>query len=237
MRLNIIYDEIPFSGFRCISMDIRGFGNSSRPIHGYTYDRLADDVHQVIEAFGLDRITMLGHCMGGAIAVRYMTRYKQEHVKNLILCGAMVPSLVRRSNFNYGVSIDSINELIRDSYNNRPQMLTQYIDLCFFQFVNEPLANWFLYLGLRTAGYAAIQTAIMFRDSVLFDDLPKITVSTLILHGVHDHVVPYALAHIMKNGIANSQLIPFEESGHMLFYEEKQKFNQTVMNFINKPEP
>lgn len=231
------YDEIPFAGFRCISMDIRGFGNSSKPINGYMYDRLADDVHQVIETLGLNRITILGHCMGGAIAVRYMARYNQEHVKNLILCGAMVPSLVRRSDFNYGVSIDSINELIQDAKNNRPEMLARYGDLCFFQFVTDSLANWFLHLGLQAAGYAAIHTAITFRDSVLLDDLPKIKVSTLILHGVHDRVVPYSLASIMKNKIANSNLIAFEESGHMLFYEEKRKFNRTVMDFINKPEP
>lgn len=229
------YDVIPYQNIRCIGMDIRGFGKSSRPINGYTYDRLAEDLHQVIETLNLNNITLVGHSLGAAIAIRYMANYNQAHVSRLVLAGAAAPSLVRRENFNYGNSESTIDDLINEAYRNRPQMITSFSNMCFFQFVTDALTNWFLNLGLEAAGYSTIRSAITLRDEVLFDDLPKITVPTLIIHGVHDRVAPYPLAVILKQRIANSTMLPFEESGHMPFYEEKTKFNQAVLNFINKP--
>ena len=229
------YNEIPFQNIRCIGLDTRGFGKSARPIHGYTYDRLADDIHEVIKAMNLDNITLLGHSMGAAIAIRYMAKYNQKHVKNLILVGAAAPSLVRQDNFNFGVAKSSIDDLIHDAYQNRPQMLTTFSNMCFFQFATDSLTNWFLNLGLEAAGYSTIQCAMTFRDEVLFQDLPKITVPTLIIHGVHDRVAPYALAMVLRQAIANSTVIPFETSGHLPFYEEKRKFNKSVIDFVNKP--
>lgn len=229
------YDELPFKNFRCIGLDTRGFGKSARPIDGYTYDRLADDLHQVIQSMNLNNTTLLGHSMGAAIAIRYMAKYNQEHVKNLILVGATAPSLTRQNNFNYGVAKSSIDDLIKDAYDNRPQMLTTFSNMCFFQFATDSLTQWFVNLGLWAAGYSTIQCAMTFRNETLFEDLPKITVPTLLIHGVHDKVAPYALAMVLRQTIANSTVLPFETSGHMPFYEEKTKFNKSVIDFVNKP--
>lgn len=229
------YDVIPYENVRCIGIDMRGFGKSSRPISGYSYDSLADDLHQILEQLNLDNVTLVGHSIGGAVAIRYMARYNQTHVGRLVLVGAAAPSLIRRENFNFGSSKSTIDDLISETYRNRPQMLTSFSNTCFFQFVTDALTNWFLNLGLEAAGYSTLQTAITLRDEVLFDDLPKITVPTLIIHGVHDRVAPYSLAIILKQSIVNSTMIPFEESGHMTFYEEKAKFNRSLLDFINKP--
>ncbi|HAU85963.1 MAG TPA: alpha/beta hydrolase [Lachnospiraceae bacterium] len=229
------YNELPNRNVRCIGVDTRGFGKSSRPISGYDYDSLADDIHAVIESLNLNHIILAGHSMGGAIAIRYMSRYNQAHVKQLVLIGAAAPSLIRRKGFNFGTAKSSIDDLIEQASTNRPQMLSNFSNMCFFQFVTDALTNWFSFLGLQAAGYATILCAITFRDEVLFEDLPKITVPTLIIHGVHDRIASYSLALILKQSIRNATILPFEQSGHMPFYEEKQKFNQALLDFIKKP--
>jgi non-heme chloroperoxidase len=64
------------------------------------------------------------------------------------------------------------------------------------------------------------------------DDLKKITVPTLILHGIHDQVCLYPLAEVMHSVITSSKLVPFEMSGHGLFYEERDKLNKELVEFI-----
>ena len=66
----------------------------------------------------------------------------------------------------------------------------------------------------------------------MFSDLGKICVPTLILHGIHDKVCLFPLAEVMKRGIKNSKLVPFEDSGHGLFWEEHDKFNKELIQFI-----
>ncbi|MBR3772226.1 MAG: alpha/beta hydrolase [Clostridium sp.] len=226
------YDVIPYEDVRCLGMDTRGFGESSRPINGYDYDRLADDVLQVIETLGLEDITLCGHSMGGAIAVRYLSRHNLAHVKKLGLFGAAVPSLVRTDTFPFGGSPETIDLLFRDTYENRPQMLKTFGSLCFYQPVPESLLNWLSFLSFQATGYATLQGLRTLRYETLFDDLPKITIPTIIMHGVHDRIAPYSLAKYMNDRIENSLLVPFEASGHMLFYEEKTKFNDFFLEFV-----
>lgn len=76
------YDQLPKLGFRCIGIDLRGFGKSDKPWTGYTYDRLADDVRVVIENLRIDNITLAGHSMGGAIAIKYMARHRDTRFVN-----------------------------------------------------------------------------------------------------------------------------------------------------------
>lgn len=226
------YDVLPYQDVRCLGMDTRGFGESSKPIHDYDYDRLADDVLAVIETLGLEDITLCGHSMGGAIAVRYLARHNQAHVKKLALCGAAVPSLVRTDTFPFGESPNAIDDLIRATYENRPEMLNTFGSYSFFQFVTGSMLNWLSFLGFQAAGYSTLKCLETLRHETLFDDLTKITIPTIIMHGVHDRVAPYSLAKVMNENIVNSILIPFETSGHLLFIEEKTKCNSILLDFI-----
>ncbi|MFE5321905.1 alpha/beta fold hydrolase [Paenibacillus sp. NPDC056579] len=64
--------------------------------------------------------------------------------------------------------------------------------------------------------------------------MSQIKQPTLILHGVKDQTVPFAVAEALHKGIKNSKLVPFENSGHGVFYDEKDKYNQEILNFVNK---
>lgn len=227
------FNQLPKMGYRCIGIDQRGFGESDKPFTGYDYDRLSDDVRCVVEALKLKNFILAGHSTGGAIAIRYMARHKEHEVSKLALFAAAAPSLIQRKYFPYGLPKEAVNEIIQGTYNDRPKMLRGFGDMFFFQHITEPFADWFLQLGLQAAGWstAAIANTWLGEES-LFSDLGKIRVPTLILHGIHDKVCLFPLAEAQKQGIKNSKLIAFEDSGHGLFYDQRDKFNKELIKFI-----
>ncbi|MEH6992788.1 alpha/beta hydrolase [Neobacillus drentensis] len=226
------FNILPSMGFRCIGIDIRGFGKSDKPFDGYSLDRLADDLRSIVDALRLQSFTLVGHSVGGAISTRYMARHNGFGVSKLVLAAAAVPSVTIRPNFPYGLPKEEITELIEQTYSDRPKMLREFGDTFFFQYLTEPFADWFFQLGLEAAGYSTAKVATTFRDEDLFSDLGKIQVPTLILHGKHDKVCLPQLAIAMKQGINNSKLIWFDLSGHGLFWEERDKFNLELTKFI-----
>jgi non-heme chloroperoxidase len=215
-------------------MDTRGFGNSSKPYTGYTYNRIADDIRNVVNALKLNNFVLGGHSMGGAAAIRYMTRYKGYGVTKLALFGAAAPSLTMRPGFPYGQTKEAVTQIIEGTLKDRPQMLRDVAPLFFYKPIAQPQSDWFFQLGFEAAGWATAKCAMTFRDEALFNDLEMIRVPTLILHGIHDKVCYYPLAEVMHQMIANSTLVPFENSGHSLFYEEQDKFNNELMQFIGR---
>ena len=229
------FDQLPKLGYRCIGIDTRGFGNSDKPWGGYDYDRLADDVRCVVEALKLQDITLVGHSTGGAIAIRYMSRYNGYGVSKLVLCAAAAPSLIQRPYFPHGLPKEAVDEIIQGTYNDRPKMLREFGDMFFFRHVTEPLSDWFFQLGLEASGWGtALIANTWLGEENLFSDLGKISVPTLILHGIHDKVCLFPLAEAQKQGIKNSKLVPFEYSGHGLFYDQRDKFNKELTEFIEK---
>lgn len=226
------YNYLLQLGYRCIGMDMRGFGNSDKPLTGYDYNRLADDVRCVVEALGLQDITMGGHSTGGAVAIRYMARHNGLGVSKLALFASAAPSLIQRPNFPYGLKKEDVNQIIQATFNDRPNMLRDFGEKFFHQKVSQPFSDWFFQLGLQAASWSTIAVANTWLAEELFYDLAKIQVPTLILHGVHDQIALYQLALVQKQGIKNSILIPFEKSGHGLFFDERDKFNFELTRFI-----
>ncbi len=226
------FDHLPAMGYRCIGIDIRGFGKSSRPWDGYSYDRLADDIRVIIDTLGLEDITLAGHSMGGAISIRYMARHGGHKVAKLALIGAAAPIFTTRSDFPYGKTIEEVNKLIEDTYADRPNMLRNFGDSFFARYLTESFIEWFQGLGLEASGNATAKCLVSLRDEDLRQDLLMIHVPTAIFHGKQDKVCPYVLAELMYAVIKNSMLIPFNYSGHGLFYCELEKFNHELAQFI-----
>ncbi|MFL0195851.1 alpha/beta fold hydrolase [Clostridium sp. WILCCON 0269] len=228
------FNILPKNGYRCIGIDQRGFGKSDKPFTGYDYNRLADDVRHVVGTLQLKDFTLAGHSTGGAIAVRYMSRYKEYGVSKLALFAAAAPSLIKRPNFPYGLDEKTVTNIINQTYDDRPKMLSDFGDIFFFQYITKSFAEWFLSLGLKAASWATIAVANTWIQEVLFRDLSSITVPTLILHGIHDKVVPFQLGEVQNKSIRDSRLIPLEYSGHGAFYDQKNKFNEELMKFIEE---
>ncbi len=228
------FNQLPKLGYRCIGIDTRGFGNSDKPWGGYDYNTLADDVKGVVDALKLQNFTLGGHSTGGAIAIRYMARHNGHGVAKLALFDAAAPSLIKRPNFPYGIDKDTVLQIIKGTYNDRPKMLRDFGDIFFYQRITEALADWFFQLGLQAAGWSTAAIANTWLNEVLFYDLETINVPTLIIHGIHDKVVPFPLGEIQKQNIKNSRLIPFRYSGHATFYDERDKFNDELVKFVEE---
>ncbi|RDW20903.1 alpha/beta fold hydrolase [Oceanobacillus chungangensis] len=226
------FNILPGQGYRCIGIDIRGFGKSDKPWDGYSYDRLADDIRYVVETLGLQNFTLAGHSVGGAIVIRYMARHHGYGVAKLALFAAAAPSFTEQPGFPYGLKKSDVDQLIQQTYQDRPQMLSNFTEMFFYQKLTKAFSDWFFQLGLEAAGYATVSLAISLRDETLFNDLGKVQVPTLILQGVHDRVCLPPIASALHQGIRNSKLVWFEKSGHGLFWEEKDKFNRELLNFI-----
>ena len=224
-------EQLPKMGFRCLAMDTRGFGRSDRPWGGYDYNRLADDVRAVIDTFSLDNITLAGHSMGGAIALHYVARHNGHGVGRLALFGAAAPTFVKRPDFPCGHTRDEVSGLIEMGYNDRPSLLRTFGSMFFFQYVRSSLEDWFYDLGLQAAGWSTMACLTTLKDSTLFGDLGRVRLPTLIMHGVHDRVCPFQLGEAQHQGIRGSVLVPFEQSGHGLFWEQREKFNSELAGF------
>jgi len=217
------FDVLPAMGYRCIGIDWRGFGKSDKPMGGYHFNRLADDIRTVVGVLKLDHFTLVGHSTGGAIAIRYMSRYNNYGVSNLVLVDAAAP---------IGFTTDTANRFLAQALNDRPKMMREVTDTFFFQYITCPFSEWFFQLGLQAAGWSTAAIIIALRDEKLYADLQKILVPTLIVHGVHDKVIPFAQAQELNRKIRNAQLVPFHYSGHGPFWEERDKFNQLLRQFI-----
>jgi non-heme chloroperoxidase len=217
------FDVLPSMGYRCIGIDWRGFGKSDKPMNGYNYNRLADDIRAVVGALQLNNFTLAGHSTGGAIAIRYMARYNGYGVSKLILIDAAAPT---------GFTAETASTFLAEALNDRPKMIRRVTETFFFQYISDPFSNWFFQMGLQAAGWSTAAIIVTLRDEKLDADLPKISVPTLIIHGIHDKVIPFAQAQVLNQQIKNSKLVPFQYSGHGPFWEERDKFNQLMAQFI-----
>jgi non-heme chloroperoxidase len=226
------FNILPSMGYRCIGMDIRGFGQSDKPWDGYSYDRLSDDVRSVVEALGLQDFTLAGHSVGGAICTRYMGRHLGYGVSKLALFAAAAPSFTSRAGFPYGLMRKDVSSLIQQIYYDRPSMLGELTKMFFYQHLTKEFSDWFFNLGLDASSYATIKLLTTLRDETLFSDIKKIKVPTLILHGMHDQICLPPLATALHQTIKTSKLVWFAHSGHGLFWEEKNKFNRELVEFI-----
>ncbi|KAA9029963.1 alpha/beta fold hydrolase [Niallia endozanthoxylica] len=218
-QLNVL----PELGFRCIGIDLRGFGKSDKPWHGYDYNRMADDIWMVIRTLQLQNITLVGHSMAGAISIRYMARYNGFGVFKLVLVDAAAPT---------GFTEETASQLFTKASNDRPNMLEDVADIFFYKNTTSPFTEWFIDLGLEAASWSTLKTIISLKDENVAPDLAHISVPTLIIHGIHDQVIPFSQSQLLHQSIRNSHVLPFKYSGHGPVWEEKDKFNKALVAFI-----
>lgn len=220
------------AGYRIVSMDLRGFGNSDETAKGYSYEQFATDLYYVICTLNLTNFDLLGFSMGGAIVTKYMSMYQGYGVSKLCLCDAAVPSYNKSRNNPYGQTLEDTNQLIQLGYQDRPA-LNQYFGTIFFaKSPSVPFKNWIQNLNDSASGIGEMESLISLRDEEVYEDLRCIQVPTGIFHGKEDKICPFNMAKIVHQTIRNSKLFGFENAGHGAFYDVKEQFNKELIGFL-----
>lgn len=226
--------HLPKQGYRCIGITLRGFGKSSKPWGEYNYDVFADDIKKVLEALELRDVTLAGHSMGGAIALHYMARHKSERISKLALFGAAAPSFTKRPGFPYGLEPSAVDGFIESCYADRAKLNEDFGKIFFLdkKTASPKLREWLQNMGMEASPHATAACLAALKNSDLRDDLARVNVPTMIFHSTQDKICLFELAEAMSAGIKGAKLVRFEKSGHGLFYEEQNKFNIELINFV-----
>lgn len=230
------YKALMNKNFRAIGICLRGFGKSDKPYGAYDYDVHASDIKIVLDKLDVNDAVLLGFSMGGAIALRYVSKYNGAHVSKLVLCGAAVPLWTQRPDFKYNLLVSDVDELIKLNDKDRPQLLDNFAKIfsASEDALNSGIGAWLNAIGLSASSYATAECLVALRDTDLRDDMLKVTLPTLIMHGRNDKICSFDLAKQMKLGLKNSEIIVFEKSGHSMFLEETDKFNSELIKFAKK---
>jgi non-heme chloroperoxidase len=229
--------ELHKNGYRCIGIDLRGFGRSDKPWTGYDYNIFADDIKQVMTTLNLQKVTLVGFSMGGAIVMHYVAKYFSELVSKVVFMGAAAPCFTKREGYPYGLEKSACDALISQSLQDRPKMVSDFGKI-FFSSENsqsKEMAEWLFSINMEASPHATVQCLQELRDADLRNDMKLVSQRNLpvaIFHGVHDKICPFDFAKVMNEGIKGSRIVQFQESGHGLNIEEKKKANEELMKFI-----
>lgn len=230
------YHALINNNFRVLGITLRGFGKSDKPYGVYDYAVLARDIKTVLSILEINDAVMVGFSMGGSIAIQYIKKYKGAHVAKLALCGAAAPRWTQHKDFQYNLPPSAVDELIALCAKDRPQLLANFEKLfsATETSLNEGIRSWLKGIGLSASPYASMQCLMALRDTDLRAELKDIQLPTVILHGKKDKICSFDLAEQMKLGIPHASLVVFEQSGHSLFLEEKDKFNAALIEFARE---
>lgn len=229
--------------YRCIMIDRRGFGQSDKPWTGYDYDTLADDLQVVFEELDLHNITLVGFSMGGAEAIRYISRHGSNRISKLVLLGAAAPRLLKTPAFEEGVEKSVFDGMIENAIEDRAAFMESFSkDFFGATIISSPLSSklmdWFHGLTMKSSPRAFINCILTFSQADLSDELASIDVPTLIIHGTADKIVPFDItAKVLHAGISGSQLISYEDAPHGFFYTNWPQLNHDLAAFIQQPVP
>lgn len=226
------------AGYRCISYDRRGFGQSDKPWSGYDYDTLADDLHEVLLALNLHDVTLVGFSMGGGEVVRYLGRYGSTRVSKAVLVSSVVPLLLKTEDHEEGVPREQFDEMVANLHNDRPAFLSEFGKQFFSEGVlNKPVSDqiqqWMWSLAMVASPRATTECVRSFSETDFRTDLSTITIPVMIIHGDDDKTVPIgATSELTSLQLPNAAYYRIEDAPHGLFITHKAELNQLLINFI-----
>ncbi|WP_040197381.1 alpha/beta fold hydrolase [Candidatus Soleaferrea massiliensis] len=230
------YQKLPLlkRGYRVVTLDLRGYGNSDAPAGCYCYNQMAEDIYRVVRALHLRSFTLVGFSMGGAIVLRYMRRYHGYGVRKLVLLSAAAPRFTRCEGFPYGTSVEETDQLIEQAETDRAQLSYDFSRKLFYSEHSDAIKDFFEDISQSASGIATVKSGYALRNEDGCCDLEAVHVPTGIFHGTQDVIVPYELGVYQHKHIKNSRIFTFEHSGHGIVYDELERFNRAFLDFLDE---
>ena len=226
-------------GYRVVAHDRRGHGRSSQPWDGNDMDTYADDLSQLFEHLDLRDVTMVGHSTGGGEVARYVGRHGTGRVKKAVLIGAVTPLMLKTEANPEGTPLAVFDGFREALERDRAQFFLDVPSGPFFGF-NRPGAersqgqveSWWQQ-GMM-AGFKSVHDCIRaFSETDFTEDLKKMDIPVLVLHGGDDQVVPIqASAHKAMEFLPKGTLKVYPDGSHGIHNVNSDEVNQDLLSFL-----
>jgi non-heme chloroperoxidase len=226
-------------GYRVIAHDRRGHGRSSQVSEGHDMDHYADDLAALTAHLDLKNAIHIGHSTGGGEVTHYLGRHGESRVAKAVLMSAVPPIMVKTPANPGGIPIEVFDGLRKSLAENRAQFYLDFASGPFYGF-NRPgakpipgvIQNWWRQsmMGSAKAHYDGIKA---FSETDFNDDLKKITVPVLVMHGDDDQIVPYAdSAPLSSKLLKNGTLKTYKNFPHGMPTTNADTINADILAFL-----
>jgi non-heme chloroperoxidase len=224
-------------GYRCIAYDRRGHGRSGQPWLGNDMDTYADDLAELMEALDLNDAMLVGHSTGGGVVARYIGRYGTKRVARVVLIGSVTPSLLKTPENPDGTPIEVFDGFRQAAVANRAEFMKNLVTVYFGadlpgRNIPDALLNSCWSQCMLTGFPAAYFAIKAFSETNMSEDLKRIDVPTLILHGDVDRIVPVGNAHRSARLIPDATLKVYPGAPHAIISTSKSEVNEDLLAFI-----
>jgi non-heme chloroperoxidase len=227
------------AGFRVITYDRRGFGQSSKPTTGYNYDTFAEDLRKLVSHLGLGNFDLVGFSMGGGEVARYIGRQGSKGVRKAVFISSVPPYLLKAQDNPEGVDqgvFDGIQKAVAaDRYSFFTEFFKNFYntDLLLGKRVSEEAvrASWNVAAGASaTASFACVPTWHEdFRKDVARVDIP-----TLVIHGDADRILPIsATGQRTAKLVRGARLVVVKDGPHCITWTHSDEVNSALLEFLS----
>ena len=225
-------------GFRCIAHDRRGHGRSSQPWQGNDLDTYADDLAALVEKLDLKKAIHVGHSTGGGEVARYIGRHGTQRVAKAVLIGAIPPLMLKTANNPGGTPIEAFDQLRSAVLMDRSQFWKD-LSLPFYGYnrpgakISEGVRESFWMQGMMAGMPAAYFCIKAFSETDLTEDLKRMDVPTLILHGDDDQIVPIADSAMLSAKIVKGATLKiYKGAPHGMCTTDKDRVSEDLLSFL-----
>lgn len=225
-------------GFRCIAHDRRGHGRSSQPWQGNDMDTYADDLAELVTQLQLKNAVHVGHSTGGGEVARYIGRHGTKRVAKAVLIGAVPPLMLKTAANPGGLPLQVFDGIRGGVVADRSQFFKD-LTMPFYGYnrpgakISEGVRDSFWLQGMMAGFPAAYFCIKAFSETDQTEDLKKIDVPTLIMHGDDDQIVPIADSALLSAKLVkNATLKIYKGAPHGLCTTHKDQINSDLLAFI-----
>jgi non-heme chloroperoxidase len=228
------------NGYRVIAHDRRGHGRSSQPWNGNNMDTYADDLGALLDQLDLKNVTLVGHSTGGGEVVRYIGRHGTKRVSKAVLIGAVPPLMLKTEKNPGGLPLSAFDQIRAGVIADRSQFFKD-LTIPFYGYnkpdakISQGVRDAFWLQGMQVSIVGAYDCIKAFSETDFTEDLKKIDVPTLILHGDADQIVPIqASALLSAKLIKNSTLKVYPGAPHGMCTTLADTVNADLLEFLKK---
>jgi non-heme chloroperoxidase len=228
------------AGYRVVAYDRRGFGRSDKPRGGYDYDTLAEDLEGVLDELDLTDVTLVGFSMGGGEVARYVAKYGEQRLHSVVFAAAIPPYLLKTDDNPDGPLSPELAEQMESGLKDDRDAFFDQFTTMFFSAgdelkVSEAQRQEAVALCRQSDQRAALGCMEAFGTTDFREDLPKITVPTLVIHGDSDGIVPLEGSGARTHAaVAGSELVVVRDAPHGLNTSHADEFNAALLAFLAK---